>query len=822
MKRFSRLNPCPVCGGWESKQRGRSERCFGFLSDDCRYAHCTREEFAGDLGIIPDSSTFAHLLHGKCRCGVQHGSTRSGGRANDSAHARIVATYCYRDANKKVLSEVVRMEPKAFKQRRPDGMGGWIWKLNGVRRVLYRLPELLAADRQDLVFVVEGEKDADNLVSLGLTATTNPGGAGKWRSQYSEVLRGRNVVLLPDNDKPGRSHMEDVARSLTGLAHSVKLISLPNLPQKGDVSDWLKNGGTMDMLTRLVAAAEEYKPEEQAQDTNTPKTTGKIRSEGALDAKDANFPTGKIAQVDQLIRLASDAEMFHVPDSEAYATFPVNGHHETWRIRDRAFNDWLVHRYFRETGRVPNAQAMNDALRFLQCRSRYEGRQHDVYVRVGRGAEAIYLDLANEAWQVVEIKAEGWRLVDRSPIKFRRSDGMLSLPTPQRGGNLDELLRFINLGELRDERLVVGWLLACLRPIGPYPVLVLHGEHGSAKSTAAKVLRFLVDPNVAPLRAEPREPRDLAIAAGNGWIIGLDNLSSIKPWLSDALCRLATGGGFSTRELYSDDHEKLFYSQRPIVLNGIEELATRPDLVDRAILLYLPPISEEMRRARSDFWADLGLARPRILGALLTVIAGAMKDLGSVRLDRSPRMADFAIWVTAAERSLGWSAGKFMDAYMGNRADANSLALEASPITIPLRALAEDGEWEGTATDLLKILQDRAGGLTNQPPDWPKNGRVLSGRLRQIAPNLRASGIGIRFGKSGRRFVTVRKIAPTTPTASGTAECSTLQRTRMGLSDAELDANNAGDDSTAISRDALDAPDAMDTEVLVPGEEFDL
>ena len=173
---------------------------------------------------------------------------------------RIVAIYDYRDETGQLLFQVVRLSPKGFRQRHPDGGTGWLWNLQGVRRVLYRLPELVAAPAEQPVFVCEGEKDADALGRLGLVATTCPGGAGKWRDDYSASLRGKQVAILPDNDEPGRKHAEQVAASLQGVASSLKVISLPGLPPKGDVSDWLTADGTKEELLRLVAEAPEWKP----------------------------------------------------------------------------------------------------------------------------------------------------------------------------------------------------------------------------------------------------------------------------------------------------------------------------------------------------------------------------------------------------------------------------------------------------------------------------------------------------------------------------------------------------------------------------------
>jgi len=195
----------------------------------------------------------------------------------------------------------------------------------------------------------------------------------------------------------------------------------------------------------------------------------------------------------------------------------------------------------------------------------------------------------------------------------------------------------MNVATLDDWYLSVGWLLMAFRPQGPYPVLVLHGEQGTAKSTTARVLRELVDPSEAMLRSQPRDVRDLMIGARNNWVVNFDNLSYLQPWLSDALCRVSTGGGFSTRQLYTDADEFIFAAQRPVILNGIEELATRGDLLDRSVVMYLPRISSEDRRAEAEFWPNFNEARPRIFGAVLDAVASAAKNVDTVELDASPR-----------------------------------------------------------------------------------------------------------------------------------------------------------------------------------------
>jgi hypothetical protein len=251
------------------------------------------------------------------------------------------------------------------------------------------------------------------------------------------------------------------------------------------------------------------------------------------------------------------------------------------------------------------------------------------------------------------------------------------------------------------------------------------------------------------------------IAARNGWLIALDNLSRLPDWLSDALCRLATGSGFGTRALYTNDEEAIFEAQRPSAINGIEELATRGDLLDRSILLYLPAIPEEERQNEQAFWTAFEQARPQILGALLDVVSTALQKLPGVKQDCLPRMADFAVWACAATPACGWTAEDFLDAYAGVREAADDLTVEASPVASLVRDLvATKGHWQGTASELLATLASLAGEKVTKQTAWPKNGQALSNALRRLAPTLRAVGVSITFEREsgGKRKRVVRLV----------------------------------------------------------------
>jgi hypothetical protein len=471
----------------------------------------------------------------------------------------------------------------------------------------------------------------------------------------------------------------------------------------------------------------------------------------------------KPTQAELLIQCAGGAQFFHTPGGDAYAKLRIGDHSETHPVRSKGFRRWLVREFFQRYDRPPGAQALQDALGLLEARAQFDGPQREVHVRVAEHDGAIYVDLANERWEAVEITPAGWRVVSEPPVEFRRPRGMLPLPAPSQRGDIEELRRFINIRE-EDEaswRLLLAWLLQALRPRGPYPVLILQGEQGSAKSTVERLLRALVDPSTAPLRTTPRNERDLIIAATNSWCPAFDNISNLPPWLSDAFCRLSTGGGFSARELYSDAEEVLFDATRPVILNGISGVASRPDLLDRSVIITLPPIPEEARRPEAELLRDFEKARPVILGALSDAVSGALRAVERVRLEGMPRMADFAVWATAAEDSLGWEPGAFMKAYTGNRREATESALEADPVAAAVREFMRDKErWAGTATELWKALSALVDEDVRHSKAWAGAPNSLTNRLKRLAPALRGTGIEYgedRSGSKGTRLKTLTK-----------------------------------------------------------------
>jgi hypothetical protein len=516
--------------------------------------------------------------------------------------------------------------------------------------------------------------------------------------------------------------------------------------------------------------------------------------ERAIVEDDRGTEGRRPTQADILIELAQAADFFHTADGTGFADVIINGHRETWPIRSKGFKRWLARSYFEMTEGAPSSEALQSALNVLEAKAHFDASERVVHVRVGRLDDKLYLDLGDTTWRAVEIDTGGWRVIDNPPVRFRRASGMQGLPTPIPGGSIAVLRSFLNLQTDTDFVLVVAWALGVLRNRGPYPVIVLSGEQGSAKSTFSAILRALLDPNTAPLRALPREDRDLFIAASNGHVLTFDNVSGLPAWISDTLCRLATGGGFAVRQLYTDHDEVLFDAMRPVILNGIEEIVTKPDLADRGMFLTLAPIPEERRQPEAELWAAFEAERPRILGALLDAVVEGMKRLPQIRLPKLPRMADFALWASACETAF-WPAGTFWSAYCGNLDEAIDGVIDADPVATAVRSLmATQTVWRGTASDLQGSLGEIAGERAAKSKTWPDSARALAGRLRRVATFLRKIGIEIGFDREGK--ARTRVIHITSESTRPAPECGGPEPSASSASSASTSIFKAANDFT--------------------------
>lgn len=453
-------------------------------------------------------------------------------------------------------------------------------------------------------------------------------------------------------------------------------------------------------------------------------------------------------------------ELWTTPQGDAYVTIPKRGHFEHWPLGSKTFQDYLAYQHYTSEGKAPSKAVLDDKRRMYEGIAKFEGETHPVFSRIASIGRTVYPDLGNAAWQAVAITAEGWQVVDHPLARFRRGAAMQALPTPERHERGIDLLRdFVNVEGEDDFRLLVAWALGCFHPKGPYPILILSGEQGSAKSTTAQTLRDLIDPASPSTRSTPKNEQDLVIAAMHNHVLSFDNLSNIQPAMADAFCRIATGGGFGTRKLHTDSDEVLFNATRPCLLNGIPDLASRTDLADRAIGVHLPMIPPSKRKTMGQFNRDFERAKPYILGALLDAVSCALSKIDSVSLSEAPRMADFAKWVTAAEKSLAWPQGAFLDSYGRNRAKADQVAVESNPVALAIVSLMESRKnWKGTATELRQCLRDQFPAITEDSQSFPRNESTFGGALRRVQPVLRRKGVTIDFGRQGKAGARVIEI----------------------------------------------------------------
>ncbi len=453
---------------------------------------------------------------------------------------------------------------------------------------------------------------------------------------------------------------------------------------------------------------------------------------------------------DKLIDIGTDerfVELFHAPDGDTYCDWYVAGHRETHPLRSSGCKALLRREYYLRHKGSPNAEAMTQALEMLSAKALYDGAVHAVHLRMAHVDGAIYLDLCDKDWRQVEITEDGWQLVDDSPVRFVRKKKMLPIPEPEHGGaipTLGGLCDHLNLDSDSDEfKLLVGWLLGTLRGKGPFPVLGIGGEQGSAKSDMLYLMKRLVDPTKGGLRGPPKDDRDLFISALNGYILAFDNFSHISPGLADSICRLATGAGFSTRALFTDDDEVVFDGQRPIAITSIADVQTRSDLADRSMLVTLKAIPKNKRKLQEDVYRDFDAARPKILGALLNVVAHGLMRYPDVRPNVLPRMADFAKWLIACETAI-WDAGLFIAAYDVCMEQASANVLDADLVaTILLPWIKTQKTFDDSATVLLAALEGTMEEQQRRRKDWPKSASALSGRLTRLLPPMRAVGVTI-------------------------------------------------------------------------------
>jgi len=467
-------------------------------------------------------------------------------------------------------------------------------------------------------------------------------------------------------------------------------------------------------------------------------------------AASQNVPiSAELVQIaERRYRFAADlnGNTFAVEHDGPNLAHPLRGSH--------GLRQQLSAEYYDSRGRAPSSNALTDAVSVIEGRAQNAARER-IELRVAEHADGVVLDLGTPDGRCVIATPAGWQIADRSPVVFRRTELTNPLPDPVHGGDIDALRDVLNV-TAGSWQALVGWLIAAMIPNLPHPILLLTGEQGTGKTTAARMIADLIDPSGAPLIAPPRGDDRWIEAAHGSWVIGIDNLSSIPGWLSDALCRASTGEAMRKRTLYSDTGTTVVRFRRCVLLTGIGITAARGDLAERLLTVELDRIGSDRRRPEADLTHRYRAAHPQVLGGLLDLLVQVLAVRDTLTLEHLPRMADYARVLAALDHVTGWDT---LPNYLQAGSDMAAELAANDPVGAAVIKLIEHGgDWQGTATELLAALNTLRGD-TRPPAGWPTSPSQLSTRVKRAATGLLDLGIDATHGRTGRaRLWTVRRV----------------------------------------------------------------
>lgn len=474
-------------------------------------------------------------------------------------------------------------------------------------------------------------------------------------------------------------------------------------------------------------------------------TSEEVTQQAKIIAENVSGGESQASQIAATV--LSQFELVHDKNKDVFAVSKSSG--EVYAIQSRAFKDNIVSRFYSEKRMAVRDQSLREALITITGIGRCNGPLKEINTRHAKHDGNYILDLCIDgSSRAVEISPGEWRIIEKPATLFIRPQSMQPLPTPVSSNALNSLFEICNIPESH-RILTIAWLIECMRPETPYPILELIGEQGSAKSTTQKNLRRLIDPNACDLRAAPKCVDDIFVSAGSSGIVSYENISHLNPAMQDAFCVLSTGGGYAKRKLYSDADEAIINVKRPLIINSISAVITQQDAVDRAITIDLPVI--EKRVEISSIQKDFEKNHSIILGCLLDIFATALIHLPSVSIPakKCPRLIEFARLGIAVEKVLHAEPGEFLRQFNASRQESIARTLDASPVATAIQEILEL-EPCGITGPLKKIMSLSEKYRHNSFDAWPRTPKGFGDALRRAAPALRQVGIEcICLGKIG-------------------------------------------------------------------------
>jgi len=662
---------------------------------------------------------------------------------------RKVATFTYTDAKGKRSYVKERWEPaRDGKRSKEFFFSSWDKRGNKQRghqgeHHPYRLHEVLKAET---VYFVEGEAKADLLASWGLAATClDTGAESKWKAAFTPHFKDRHVIILPDHDKAGDAYLATVAKGLYEAAASVSILRLPDLPDKGDVLDWVEaKGNDKDRFFALAADAVPWEPGPPSAEVVSQRRK-KSRDVASVDSPDESIP-GRGAE--RLIPLLEGFPLYL--DESGTSHILHNDRLYPLDVKSRELIEELTYLYWGTAGKPLAKDAATNTITYYSAKCRRDGIPLELFNRVGEKAGRIYYDLLNG--RVIEVKPGAWNVIP-APVMFKRFSHQQPQPDPSPGGDPWRLFDFIRVPE-ENRLFVLVTVATCFIPRIDHPALAVSGPQGSGKSFTQSIIKQIVDPSSLMLSLMPRKVDDLPLLLSRNHMTALDNQSSFTGEIADLLCAAITGGVLEKRVLHTDSEMMAVKVPGVITYSAITSVSDRPDLHERTVRIVLERIPAHERRTKKAIWREFETALPSILGGIFDLLAKALVIHPEVedRLHELPRMADFATWGYAIAEAMGSKGSQFLQDYTGNASMATADLLENNSffaaIVQSMEAKSGKGTLEGTFAEILTALREvltegKEAALKNLDKDrsFPRSPRSFRAYLERLRIPLEDMGI---------------------------------------------------------------------------------